>query len=183
MLPLRCRTICPHPPRSGGLSEAILILSGKRNLCVHVFFFFFFFFLSEIGLLPKAVARSPIRYSARWGGESDDCCLAQWGDRVPLGTLGEVWGRLWLSHWGCPGPRVDGGRDAAVPPQHPGRPCTEEDPPSVSRADGGEPVLIIWENIESDLCSHQEAESTPGGQTVKSRETPPCVTRRRVGSL
>lgn len=78
---------------------------------------------------------------------------------------------------------MDGGRDAAVPPQHPGRPPTEEDPPSVSRADGGDPVLIIWENIESVPCSHQEAESTPRGQTVKSKEAPPCVPWRRVGSL
>lgn len=27
-------------------------------------------------------------------GGSDDCCLAQWGDPVPRGTVAEVWGRL-----------------------------------------------------------------------------------------
>ena len=38
--------------------------------------------------------------------------------------------------------------------QLPGRPCMEDDAPSVSRAGDGDSVFIIWKNVEFGPCLH-----------------------------
>lgn len=57
-----------------------------------------------------------------------------WGGPPP-GTLGDVWGRLWLSHGGCSWHRGGGGTNAARPPTAP-RTAPLSDLPSVPSVRG-----------------------------------------------
>ena len=76
------------------------------------------------------------------------------GDPVPKGTL-VMSGHICVCHTGgAPDIEWMGAGRLSHTAQLPGRPCMEDDAPSVSRAGDGDSVFIFWKNVEFGPCLH-----------------------------